>query len=156
MENYHLLQSQDEGCWQTFRGGRYVPAIPLVFCTEADHTDDSRVYVEHILSLLDPSRVHLNTPVHSVSSFQVDDPSSSTPKYKVLLETASGNIEEYDHVIMACHTDATLNILRRGSGMTEQEEKLLSAFSWNKNTAVLHRDPRVRENPSSKHRSRAH
>lgn len=82
-----------------------------------------------------------------MSSVLIDDPLLARPRHKVLLETASGKVEEYDHVIMACHTDATLEILRRGEGMTEQEERLLSAFSWNKNTAVLHSDPRVRSYP---------
>lgn len=62
----------------------------------------------------------------------------------MLLETADGHIEEFDHVIMACHTDATLDILRRGKGVTTREEELLSSFRWNKNTAVLHSDARVR------------
>ena len=87
---------------------------------------------------------HLNTPVRSVSTVPINDPASPKPRHKILLETASGEVTEYDHVIMACHTDATLDILRRGKGMTEQEEKLLSAFRWNSNTAVLHSDPRVR------------
>lgn len=143
MENHHLLQTKDEGCWQTFRGGRYVPVALVFRRSEADCAGGSRVYVEQIMSLLNPSRVHLNTAVHSVSSFPVGDPSSPAPQYKILLETASGKIEEFDHVIMACHTDTTLDILRRGAGMTEQEEKLLNGFSWNKNTAVLHSDPRV-------------
>lgn len=103
----------------------------------------SRVYVDHIMSLLDPSHVHLATPVRSVSSVPVDDPFSSEPQYKIRLETASGKIEAYDHVILACHSDTTLEILRRGGGLTSQEEKLLSAFSWNRNTAVLHSDARV-------------
>jgi predicted NAD/FAD-binding protein len=104
------------------------------------------MYVEHIVSLLDPSRLHLNTPVRSVSTFPVSDSTAIKPRHKVLLETADGKIEEFDHVIMACHTDATLEILRRGKGMTAQEAELLGSFRWNKNTAVLHSDARVREN----------
>lgn len=101
------------------------------------------MYVEEILSLIDPSRLHVNTPVRSVSTFPVEDPSSSKPRHKVLLETADGKVEEFDHVILACHTDATLDILRRGKGFNAQEEELLSSFRWNKNVAVLHSDARV-------------
>ncbi|KAI0698148.1 FAD/NAD(P)-binding domain-containing protein [Cytidiella melzeri] len=127
MENYHLLQTKDDACWMTLRGGRFVV----------------RVYVEHIVSLLDPSRLHVNTPVRSVSTFPVDDPSASRPRFKVLLETAHGKVEEFDHVIMACHTDAALDILRRGKGLTSREAELLGSFRWNKNTAVLHSDARL-------------
>ncbi|KAI0793081.1 FAD/NAD(P)-binding domain-containing protein [Irpex lacteus] len=126
MENYHLLQTEDEACWMTLRGGKCV-----------------RTYVDQIVSLLDPSRLHVNTPVRSVSTFPIQDPSSPKPRHKVLLETADGHIEEFDHVIMACHNDATLDILRRGKGLTALEEELLSSFRWNKNTAVLHSDARL-------------
>jgi len=61
---------------------------------------------------------------------------------------------EFDHVIMACHSDTALGILRAGSGevdgdgkrrsgVTAAEEKILGRFGWSGNVAVLHSDIRV-------------
>lgn len=63
---------------------------------------------------------------------------------KVLLTTTRGESEEYDHVIMACHADASLAILKAGGGVTREEEEILGGFQWNKNAAVVHSDPKVR------------
>jgi predicted NAD/FAD-binding protein len=62
---------------------------------------------------------------------------------KVLLTTAGGKSEEYDHVIMACHADASLAILRAGGGVTKEEERILGGFQWSKNVAVIHSDPKA-------------
>lgn len=62
----------------------------------------------------------------------------------VVLTTADGKTETFDHVILACHSDTALGILRAGdSGATQDEERLLGAFKWNRNEAVLHSDTRV-------------
>ena len=56
-------------------------------------------------------------------------------KQKIQLVTADGNQEEYDHVILACHSDEALKILRVG-GITEEEDRILSQIEWSKNEAV--------------------
>jgi len=76
----------------------------------------------------------MSSPVQSVRTLESG---------KVLLTTASGRPEEYDHVIMACHADASLAILRAGGGVTREEENILGGFQWNKNVAVIHSDTKV-------------
>jgi predicted NAD/FAD-binding protein len=72
----------------------------------------------------------------------------------VRLETASGEVKEYDYVIMACHSDQTLRLLSSSPsedvntntwcGVTDEERKILESFGWNQNEAVLHSDTKVR------------
>ena len=69
----------------------------------------------------------------SVASLESED----GRKQKIQLVTADGNQEEYDHVILACHSDEALKILRVG-GITEEEDRILSQIEWSKNEAVLH------------------
>ena len=76
----------------------------------------------------------MSSPVQSVRTLESG---------KVLLTTASGRSEEYDHVIMACHADASLAILRAGGGVTREEENILGGFQWSKNVAVIHSDTKV-------------
>ncbi|KAJ7028413.1 FAD/NAD(P)-binding domain-containing protein [Mycena alexandri] len=112
LNNHHLLQITGKPSWLTLEGG-------------------SRVYVNKILSKLPKAQLHLSTPVQSVS--QVGQGS-------VRLTTASGVTESYDHVIFACHSDTALSILQAGEGITEEEQRILSMFQWNRNEAVLHSD----------------
>jgi predicted NAD/FAD-binding protein len=76
----------------------------------------------------------MSSPVHSVRTLESG---------KVLLTTVNGKSEEYDHVIMACHADASLAILRAGGGVTDEEESILGGFQWNKNVAVIHSDTKL-------------
>nr|VWP01065.1 Multicopper oxidase GIP1 (EC (Aurofusarin biosynthesis cluster protein GIP1) (Gibberella pigment protein 1) (Laccase-1) [Ganoderma boninense] len=113
MHNHHLLQVAGRPKWLTLRGG-------------------SRTYVKRILSRLAPSQLHLSTPIQALKS---------VPETKHLeLTTASGEKLSFDHVIFACHTDTTVDILEAGDGMTSEEAPVLRAFKWNKNEAVLHSD----------------
>ena len=104
--------------------------------TDAD-PKHSQQYVKQIVSTLPPSQLHLNTPVQSVESIAEDGKSD-----RVRLTTTSGATEIYDYVIMACHTDTALNILRAGN-MTHEEERILSSFQWSRNEIVLHHDTKV-------------
>jgi predicted NAD/FAD-binding protein len=90
--------------------------------------------VDTILSALPPNALRLSSPVCSVRTLESG---------KVLLTTANGSSEEYNHVIMACHADASLEILKAGGGLTGDEEKILGGFQWNKNVAVIHSDPKA-------------
>lgn len=112
MNNHHLLQITGKPKWLTIRGG-------------------SHKYVNAILSKLPKEQLHLSTTVTAVST---------TSGNKVLLTTADGGLEEYDHVIFATHSDTTLNILRAGDGITDEEETILNKFRWSRNEAVLHAD----------------
>lgn len=91
--------------------------------------------MDTILSALPPNALRLSSPVQSVQTLESG---------KVLLTTANGKSEEYDHVIMACHADASLAILKAGGEVTRDEESILGGFQWNKNVAVIHSDTKVR------------
>ncbi|KAJ7194229.1 FAD/NAD(P)-binding domain-containing protein [Mycena pura] len=113
MNNHHLLQITGKPSWLTLDGG-------------------SRVYVNRILSKLPAAKLHLSTPVASVSTQE----GTST----VQLTTSDGVSHAYDHVIFACHSDTVLDILQAGKGMTADEQNVLGMFQWNRNEAVLHSD----------------
>lgn len=53
---------------------------------------------------------------------------------------SGGNVERYDHVVLACHGDEALNLLKDAD---KAEHAALSPFRYQKNVAVLHRDVRV-------------
>lgn len=91
-------------------------------------------YVKRVISKLPGSQLHLSTPVTAIST----TPHSS----KVTLQLPTGT-EEFDHVILATHSDTSLKMLQNGSGMTANEEAILGSFAWNQNRAVLHTDVNV-------------
>jgi predicted NAD/FAD-binding protein len=57
-----------------------------------------------------------------------------------LVADAMGGRERYDHVVLASHGDETLCLL---ADATAEERRLLSAFRYQPNVAVLHRDASV-------------
>lgn len=85
----------------------------------------SDTYTRRIAEGLD---IHLNEPVVSV-----------TEGSSVQLKTAR-KAYEFDYVILACHSDESLEIAK---GLPEAKRELLSKFSYNKNIAVLHTDESV-------------
>ncbi|KIK92424.1 hypothetical protein PAXRUDRAFT_829965 [Paxillus rubicundulus Ve08.2h10] len=112
LSNHHLLQITGKPSWLTIKGG-------------------SRNYVEAILSKLPESQLHLSTPIASVGS---------TSDGAVHVKSITGQSLKFDCAIMACHSDTTLSLLKEGSGLTEEEGKILSRFMWNQNEVVLHND----------------
>ena len=78
-------------------------------------------------------KVHLGAPVTAVRSLSSG---------KLELRTSTGELDTFDHVILACHSDTAVQILREGN-ITEDEETILGKFAWNKNEAVLHSDIQV-------------
>ncbi len=58
---------------------------------------------------------------------------------RVVVRDLHGGIDRFDHVVFATHADTTLSIL--GAGATAPERGVLSAFRFQRNEAVLHRDP---------------
>jgi len=56
---------------------------------------------------------------------------------RVEIRDSDGGQESYDQVVMACHGDETLALLADADG---EERRALSAFRYQKNRAVLHRD----------------
>ncbi|KAL0961180.1 hypothetical protein HGRIS_006152 [Hohenbuehelia grisea] len=119
MNNHHLLQITGKPKWLTIQGG-------------------SINYVQTIVSKLASSQLHLSTPIQAVKS-----QSSNEECSQVTLVTADGKQSSYDHVILACHSDTALSLLRSGGGLTSDEEEILGRVRWNKNVAVLHSDTKL-------------
>lgn len=90
-------------------------------------------YVDAVLSRLPSENLHLNTEMTSVRSVENG----------VELVEASGRKHVYDHVILATHSDTTLQMLRNGGGLSSMEERVLSPWQWGQNEAVLHWDERL-------------
>ncbi len=88
---------------------------------------------EYVRRLVDASgaRVVTGAPVGSVDRL-VD---------AVVVRTESGHRFEADQVVFACHADTTLDILSEGA--TDDERKVLGAFQFSDNHAVMHSDERL-------------
>lgn len=88
----------------------------------------SRRYVERLLDDLGPDRVRLNSPVrHLLRSDQ-----------GVQVTTGAARLESFDHAVVATHADAALGLL---ADADPAERRLLGAFRFQPNRAVLHTDP---------------
>ncbi|AMO57743.1 NADH-ubiquinone oxidoreductase subunit 6 [Endozoicomonas montiporae] len=108
-ENHGLLQLTDRPQWKTVKGG-------------------SREYVSKIISQLG-SNTFQNRCVRKIKRYPD----------KVIVSDLQGTEWAFDHVVMACHADTTLQLL---SEPDELEQLLLGAFTFQRNTAVLHSDKR--------------
>ena len=107
--NHGLLQVSDRPQWGTVRGG-------------------SRRYVDKLLAGIPNKR--LSTPVTAVTR------NSGAGARSVRVET-DRIVEQYDHVVMACHSDQSLALL----GDTSSDERaVLGAVRYQSNRAVLHTD----------------
>ena len=119
----------------TIQGGRSVflsaKFSPRLFCFH------SHKYVNAILSRVPQEQLHLSTSVKSLRNINEDG-----RRPQVVLRTENGDEMTYDHVILACHSDTALDILRTG-GITDEEDRILGQFSWNRNEVVLHSDEAV-------------
>jgi predicted NAD/FAD-binding protein len=106
--NHGLLQVSDRPQWRTVRGG-------------------SRNYVDKLLAAI-PSR-RLATPVTSITR-------GAPGARSVRVATAHG-AEQYDHVVLACHSDESLRLL---DDARADERSVLEAVRYQPNRAVLHTD----------------
>ena len=75
-------------------------------------------------------RIRLRTPVQSVK--RSGD--------SVTIRTTKGDVERFDYVFFACHSDQALAIL---DTPTPEETEILSAFPYQANDVVLHTDTRM-------------
>ncbi|MEU6312779.1 FAD-dependent oxidoreductase [Streptomyces sp. NPDC047014] len=75
-------------------------------------------------------RVHTSSPVEAVRR-TADG---------VLVTTAEGRTDTHDAVVIATHPDQALRLL---ADPTEDEKRLLGAFTYSRNPTVLHTDTRV-------------
>jgi uncharacterized protein len=106
----HKLMHWERPVWRTVSGG-------------------SREYVKKLTA---PFRdaIHLNDPVVQVKRNASE----------VIVTTASGVKETFDHVIIATHPDQALQFL---SDADADEKRVLSAIEYRPNTVYLHRDERL-------------
>jgi predicted NAD/FAD-binding protein len=88
----------------------------------------SQRYVEAIYACF-PDRVRLTTPVVAVRR----GPDG------VHVRDAAGQERRFDQLVLATHADQALAIL--GKDSTAEERRVLGAFRYSENRAVLHRDP---------------
>lgn len=105
--NHGLLQVRNRPIWRTVVGG-------------------SRTYVEKMAAQM-PNVARLGRPVTAVERAEGF----------VRVRDAGGGVETYDHVVLACHGDEALALLKDVDG---PEHALLSAFKYDTNLAVLHSD----------------
>jgi predicted NAD/FAD-binding protein len=89
----------------------------------------SRAYVDRMLADYDGA-VLTNRPVRRI--LRAPD--------GVTIEDAAGQARRFDQVVVAAHANQTLAMLARPSA---EETRLLGAFRYSRNRAVLHRDPRL-------------
>nr|WP_297531788.1 FAD-dependent oxidoreductase [uncultured Roseateles sp.] len=88
----------------------------------------SREYVRRLVRNFE-DRLHRDEPVIAVAR----EPDG------VRLRTRRGSwTPSFDHVVLATHADQSLRML---TAPTAQEQRLLGAFPYTRNLAVLHRDP---------------
>ncbi|MBM3617303.1 MAG: FAD-dependent oxidoreductase [Alphaproteobacteria bacterium] len=86
----------------------------------------SKVYVEKLTEAF-RDRIRLSSGVTRVER----------KSGKVEVTDVSGATETYDHVVFASHADETLAML---ANPTPEEQRILSCFTYQPNTAYLHRD----------------
>lgn len=106
--NHGLLSVTNRPIWRVIAGG-------------------SKNYVEPMIRGF-RDRIRLNSPICRVTR----------GANHVEVETAGGDVETFDHVIFACHSDQALRIL--GTDATAAEREILSEFPYGRNLAVLHTD----------------
>ena len=108
--NHGLLQVNDRPQWMTVAGG-------------------ARQYVRRIAA--------------GLQSVRVDDPVRQVQRHpatgKVVVTSRHG-VASYDEVVLACHSDQSLSILRDADA---SERTLLAGVRYQPNRALLHTDPRL-------------
>lgn len=110
LANHNMLQVTNRPQWRVVEGGSYR-------------------YVEKLVAPF-RHRIRLNTPVARVCRL---------PR-GVEVVTATGEKEDFDRAILACHADQALGMVENP---TDLEQDLLGAFPYQPNEAILHTDTRV-------------
>jgi len=109
-KNHGLLSVSDRPTWHVIEGG-------------------SHSYVNVLIKPF-RQRIRLNAPVRSIRR-DVDE---------VTVLHSGGQLEKFDHVVLACHSDQALKMLERP---TSNELDVLTAIPYEENSVVLHTDESV-------------
>lgn len=114
-KNHNLLSLRGHHPWRTVKGGsiRYVSALMKTLTSSFGVA------------------IRSSAPVHAVEQ-------AADGRHCVI--TAAGDRDDFDEVVFACHADRALSLLKNP---TEAERKILSAFTFRDNHAVLHTDSSV-------------
>lgn len=110
--NHGLLNVSDRPQWAVIKGG-------------------SKRYVEALQAKLGAEKVKLG---QRISAVQRDEQG-------VTLTFADGRTEQYDKLVLACHSDQALALL--GNAATPDEIAVLGGIAYQKNEVVLHTDTRL-------------
>ncbi|BAI76012.1 amine oxidase (plasmid) [Azospirillum sp. B510] len=86
----------------------------------------SRSYVERILADM-PGALRLNRAIEGIAR----------EEGRVLVRDRRGTLRAHDHVVLATHADQALALLEDAG---EEERRLLGAFGYERNLAILHTD----------------
>ena len=108
--NHHLLSASGQPQWNTVTGGSHEYVARL-----------TRGFADRIRTRCGAAEI-------------------ARENGKVQIRDTQGGLESYDRVVMACHGDEALALLRDAA---PGERAALSAFRYQKNVAVLHRDHSV-------------
>lgn len=108
--NHGMLSVDDRPQWRVLTGG-------------------SASYIEPITRPFSDN-IRLNTPVRRISR----GPDGVT------VQSTQGDEEQFDHVVLACHSDQALQMLEAPS---QQESEILGAIPYQMNDVVLHTDTRM-------------
>lgn len=114
--NHGLLQFADRPHWRTIRGGSHAYVTRLL----QDFTGEVR---------------------HGVRIRTVGNTDTGA-----LITYENGDLERFDDVILACHSDQALDLL---DAPTDRETALLGSIAYRPNRAVLHTDTRFLPNRKS-------
>jgi predicted NAD/FAD-binding protein len=109
-DNHGLLQIRHRPEWRTVKGGSQ----------------------EYVKKLIKPFQNKISTNKSVTQVWSDDD--------RAFIQDRDGNISSFDHVVMACHADQSLGMLKLP---TTLEQDLLSSFKYQDNKAILHTDQRL-------------
>lgn len=109
-DRHGFLNVDDRPVWRAIKGG-------------------SREYARKLVAPF-RSRIRLATPVAGVRRDAAG----------VAVRTTRGEVERFDHVFFACHSDQALAMLE---DPTPAEREILGAFPYQANEAILHTDVRM-------------
>lgn len=107
LRNHGMLQVGDRPQWRVIKGGSKQYIEPL-----------TRGFAEHI---------HVGTAVERIHR-HID---------RVEVYLTNAEVHQFDHVVLACHSDQALSMLDEPS---DNERSLLGAFPYQVNETVLHTD----------------
>lgn len=110
-KNHGLLNITDRPQWSVIQGG-------------------SRNYVQKMLERCGDEGIRLKSPVQSVRRFAD----------RVEVTLPDGQVEIFDQVVFACHSDQALAMLADAS---QSEQQVLGGIGYQMNEVVLHTDTRI-------------